>query len=158
MVAHQVKRTARKSLSPRKPVIVSNKPVASSENIPTSKVVINTMEGRSKESVLQIVSTKTDLNIHNSDEDYADEEDNDFNSANICEDNDSVTDHEQEEVSVLKEERTMYRVKTQKLKLQIQHLKNDLEKHDFEKEKLQLEIRLLELNVAAKEREKKSNF
>lgn len=153
---HQVKRTARKSLSPRKPVIVSNKPIASNENIPTSKVVINAMNALSKESAVQIVSpSKTEHILQNPDRDYADE-DNDFESGNVCEDNDSVSDQEEEEVSVLKEERTMYRVKTQKLKLQIRHLKNDLEKHEFEKEKLQLEIRLLELNVAAKERQKKN--
>lgn len=155
MTTRQMKRTARKSLSPRKPVIVSNTPMVSNENIPTSKVVINTMDAPSKESAVQIVSpSKTGLVIHNPDEDYADEDDNDYNSANVCEDNDSDSDQENEESSVLKEERTMYRVKTQKLKLQICHLKNDIEKHEFEKEKLQLEIRLLELNVAAKERQK----
>ncbi|XP_034233726.1 uncharacterized protein LOC117640878 [Thrips palmi] len=156
---NQVKRTARKSLSPRKPVIVSNKAIASNENIPTSKVVINTMDAPSKNPAVQIVpERKTEIIINNPDNDYADEEDNNFNSPNMGEENDSVCDQDQEEASVLREERTMYRVKTQKLKLQIRHLKNDLDKHEFEKEKLQLEIRLLELNVAAKERQKKMNL
>lgn len=143
-----VRRTARKSMSPRKPVIVSNKSTCGNENIPTSKVVINTMEMPSKEDSIHIESTEHQQQDED-DEDFHDN-DNKFNPADTCDD----TESDQEPESVLKEERTMYRVKTQKMKLQIRYLRNDLEKHELEKEKLQLEIRLLELQVAEKEREK----
>ncbi|KAK3920279.1 tRNA U34 carboxymethyltransferase [Frankliniella fusca] len=142
------RRTARKSLSPRKPVIVTNK----AENIPTSKVVINTQESTSKGGTIQIQSSQSISRGHQEQvEDYEDEDYNDdYNTANDCDDNESYSEHN----TLLNEERTMYRVKTEKLKLQICHLKNDLEKHELEKEKLQLEIRLLELQVAEKERER----
>lgn len=144
-----LKRTARKSLSPRKPVIVSNKPVPSlNENTPTSKVVINPMQTVSKQNAIEIESNINPDDYR--DDDYNDD-DNDFNGG----DEDTESNHSDQGPSVLKEERAMYRVKTQKLKLQICQLKNDLDKHELEKEKLQLEIRLLELQVAAKERERK---
>lgn len=143
------KRTARKSLSPRKPVIVTNK----AGNIPTSKVVINTQESTSKGSTIQIQSSPNISRSHHQErvEDSDDEEfKDDFNTLNDCDDNESDSEHN----TVFKEERTMYKVKTEKLNLQIRHLQNDLGKHELEKEKLLLEIRLLELQVAEKERKK----
>lgn len=144
----QLRRTARKSISPRKPVIVSNRPASVNESIPTSKVVINTNEASSKDSTIHI-----EHESHQQQDDDDDVyQDNGLNTFDAGDDTDS--DNEQRHQSVLKEERAMYRVKTQKLKLQMQHLQNDLDNHELEKEKLQLEIRLLELEVAEKERQK----
>ena len=147
-----VRRTARKSIC--KPVIVSNKPIGSGENMPTSKVVINTKELQSKHGATQIKeATRMDIDRHHEEDDYEDEEDhvndNDFAPENEHDESDSNSEH----ASVLREERTMYRVKTQKLRLQIRHLQNDNEMHELEKEKLKLEIRLLEMQVDEKESE-----
>lgn len=141
------KRTARKSLSPRKPVIVSNKTTGSRESIPTSKVVINTMNSRSEDTV-QLHKSQIEQDGHQ--EDYEGEDDDDFNPENVRDDD---SDTNSEHGSVLREERTMYRVKTQKLRLQIRHLENENDMHELVKEKLRLEIRLLELEVDEKEKE-----
>lgn len=143
----QLRRTARKSISPRKPVIVSNRPASVNESIPTSKVVINTNEASSKDSTIHI-----EHESHQQQDDDDGYQDNGLNTFDTGDDTDS--DNEQRHQSVLKEERAMYRVKTQKLKLQMQQLQNDLDNHELQKEKLQLEIRLLELEVAEKERQK----
>ncbi|XP_026277436.1 uncharacterized protein LOC113205873 [Frankliniella occidentalis] len=129
----------KKTVTPKKPVVVTALSEAS------KKTTTNILKSAQlKKPTSPVAQQKSQLNQEINDDKFSD----DGNNYSLPDDlSDSQSDHR----SVLEEERTMYRVKTKKIRLQIDNLKNCIERQDLEKKKLQLEIKLLKMQVDEKE-------
>ncbi|KAK3920244.1 Zinc finger SWIM domain-containing protein 3 [Frankliniella fusca] len=127
----------KKTPSTKKPVVVTAFPEAS------KKTATNIL----KSAQLKKPSGPVE-NLRNEQEQNDDKFSDDGNNLSSQDDlSDTQSDHR----SVLEEERTMYRVKTKKIRLQIDNLRNCIERQDLEKKKLHLEIKLLKMQVEEKE-------
>lgn len=132
----------RKSLSPKKPLVVTAMPTDSNKNVHEKLLKSAQLKG-----VNSTAGHKSPMEqVKEIFQDTLSEEGNMHDD-----DSDTQSDHR----SVLEEERTLYRVKTKKIRLQIDNLKNSIEKQDLEKRKLQLEIKLLRMQVDQKESQAK---
>lgn len=138
----------KKATSQKKPVVVtampefSNKNPSSRDNLLKSAQLKPGSSTSNQKSPVKVETTETN-------DDNFSEDGNEFGTQEDS--SDAHSDHR----SVLEEERTMYRVKTKKIRLQIQNLRNCIERQGLEKRKLQLEIQLLKMEVEEKESEAK---
>lgn len=135
----------RKSVTNKKPLVVTAVPTNSKKNVSNNNLLRSAQLKGSNSAVKPKPFLKQ---THEASHDTFSEEGN-VNS--MEDDSDTQSDHR----SVLEDERTLYRVKTKKIRLQIDSLKHSIEKQDLEKRKLQLEIKLLKMKVDEKESQSK---
>ena len=136
----------RKSLSPKKPLVVTAMPTDSNKSPHEKLLKAAQLKGINSTFVQKSNSEQ----IQDIEQDTFDEE----GDVHDDDDSDTQSDHR----SVLEEERTLYRVKTKKIRLQIDSLKNSIERQDLEKRKLQLQIKLLRMQVDEKESQVKQRL
>lgn len=134
----------KRSQAPKKPVVVTALPADSKKAPSVHGSLLKSAQLKQPANAQSIQKSSPKPDSH----------DDRFSEDGLDDDlSDSQSDHR----SVLEEERTMYRVKTKKIRLQIDNLKNCIEKQDLEKRKLQLEIQLLKMQVDEKESEAKQS-
>lgn len=135
----------KKAATPKKPVVVTAMPENSNKSTSRDNLLKSAQLKQTSSAPSQKLPAKVENNESN--EDNFSEDGNEFGTQ------DDTSDTHSDHRSVLEEERTMYRVKTKKIRLQIQNLKNCIERQALEKRKLQLEIQLLKMEVDEKESE-----
>ncbi|XP_034235098.1 uncharacterized protein LOC117641688 isoform X2 [Thrips palmi] len=135
----------KKSAAQKKPVVVTAVPEHSNKNSSRD----NLLKSAQLKQAGSTSGQKSPSKIENteSNDDNLSDDGNEFGTQDDS--SETHSDHR----SVLEEERTMYRVKTKKIRLQIHNLRNCIERQALEKRKLQLEIQLLKMQVEEKESE-----
>lgn len=128
----------KKSQAPKKPVVVPAMQTESKKGVSAHESILRAAQ--LKKQTIPSVSHKSSKMERN--------------EGRLSEDeslHDDYSDTQSDSRSVLEEERTMYQVKTKKIKLQIDSLKNSIERQELEKKKLHLELKLLKMQVEEKE-------